>query len=101
MQIPGGLGAYSDSRGALAIRKEARASSRCPCRVRVMHACHTRSLTCSRLHFWSIQVAEYIKNRDGLKDTPNPDHIFLTGARPLLHDARMHTHTPRMPCTHG
>ena len=26
------------------------------------------------------QVAEYIKNRDGLKEAPNPDHIFLTGA---------------------
>jgi hypothetical protein len=33
--------------------------------------------------FSFIQVAEYIKNRDGLKDTPNPDHIFLTGTHPL------------------
>ena len=26
------------------------------------------------------EVAAYIKNRDGLKEDPNPDHIFLTGA---------------------
>ena len=45
LKIPGGVGAYSDSRGALAIRKE---------------------------------VAAYIKNRDGLSEDPNPDHIFLT-----------------------
>jgi glutamate--glyoxylate aminotransferase len=54
--IPGGPGAYSDSRGALGIRQE---------------------------------VAAYIKKRDGLKDDPNPDHIFLTdgasvGVRSML-----------------
>lgn len=47
--IPGGIGAYSDSRGALGIRQE---------------------------------VANYIKERDGLATAPNPDHIFLTGAGP-------------------
>ena len=56
LKIPGGVGAYSDSRGALAIRKE---------------------------------VAEYIQKRDGLRTTPNPDHIFLTdgasvGVRSML-----------------
>ena len=50
------MGAYSDSRGALMIRKE---------------------------------VAAYIKNRDGLKEDPNPDHIFLTGACSMLHACKL------------
>ena len=73
-QIPGGVGAYSDSRGALAIRKEARAPSQRPAQARA----HSNTPRVA-------QVAQYIKDRDGLKDDPNPDHIFLTGASSLPH----------------
>ena len=37
--------------------------------------CDAHSLCCSRP---PAQVAEYIKERDGLAKAPNPDHIFLT-----------------------
>jgi hypothetical protein len=88
-QIPGGLGAYSDSRGALAIRKEARAAAAAPPPALRTHIPHVHTISDVFFppfpplsFFLRHQVAEYIKNRDGLKDTPNPDHIFLTGTRP-------------------
>jgi len=74
-QIPGGIGAYSDSRGALAIRKEVRL----PASVRICAA--RRAHSSPPAGMVRTQVAQYIKNRDGLKEDPNADHIFLTGAR--------------------
>ena len=83
--IPGGIGAYSDSRGALGIRQEAGIPT-----FLLARTSHSFTLTCDSAAAASLvcrsppplQVANYIQQRDNLAKPINPDNIFLTGTRP-------------------